>query len=82
MLLRLNPGLVKEHTNVPAVDPGNPFLPAHRAWIIPDRTADGHIGSPHAASAEKGEQLFELFSGGLAELLQRVLNWDGSSWDG
>jgi len=82
MILQLNPELVKDHLSVPPVDSGNPFLPAHRAWIIPDRTADGHVGSPHAATPEKGEQLFELFSASLVDLLQRVLNWDGSSWEG
>lgn len=82
MILRLNPDLVKDHENTEDVDMGNPFTPAQRAWIIPDRTATGHIGAASAATAEKGEQLFELFSGGVVSMLQRVINWDGKSWDG
>ena len=82
MMLRLRPELVKNHTSVAATDAGNPFLPAHRAWIIPDRAPDGHIGSAHAATAKKGEQLLDAFSSGLVDMLDRVIRWDGNSWDG
>ncbi len=82
MILRLHPELVKDHHDIESIDAGNSFLPAHRAWIIPDRTAVGHIGEPAAATPEKGEQLLELFSGGVVQLIRRVINWNGKSWDG
>lgn len=82
MILRLNPDLVKDHQSTEDVDIGNPFLPAARAWIIPDRTATGHIGAASAATAEKGEQLFQAFSEGVVSMIRRVIDWDGKSWDG
>lgn len=82
MILRLNPDLVKNHPDVPTVEFGNPFLPAQRAWIMPDRSEPGHVGDPAAATAEKGEQLFSLFGDGVANFITRVTNWDGQSWEG
>lgn len=82
MILRLAPELVKDHQNVAEIPFGNPFLPAQRAWVMPDRSEPGHIGHPALATAEKGELLFSLFSNGLTEFLQRVIAWDGKSWDG
>jgi len=81
MILHLHPHLVKNHESADPVDSGNPFLPAHRAWIIPDRTRTGHIGYPAEATSEKGEQLLTVFSAGLTDLLRRVIRWDGTSWD-
>ena len=34
------------------------------------------------ASAEKGETLFRLFSDDVVTFLERVIAWDGRSWDG
>lgn len=82
MILRLAPELVGDHTNVPVIEPGNSFLPAQRAWIIPDRCQQGHIGNPTVATAEKGEQLLTLFSAGVVDLVRRVIDWDGKSWEG
>ncbi len=82
MILQLHPELVKDHKNAETIEPGNSFLPAQRAWIIPDRTATGHIGEPNVATAEKGEQLLQLFSDGVREFIQRVIDWDGKSWEG
>lgn len=82
MVLRLAPELVKDHANVAEVGFGNPFLPAVRAWTMPDRSEPGHIGVPAAATSEKGERLFEVFSSGLVKLLERIREWDGQSWDG
>jgi len=82
MILSLAAETVRNHSAVDAVDPGHSFDPAARAWNIPDRTDVGHLGNPAAATAEKGEQLLELFAGGLVSMLQRVLNWDGESWNG
>ena len=82
MILHLHPELVKDHQNTENIDQGNPFLPAQRAWITGDRTATGHIGAPNAATSEKGEQLLDLYSSGVVKLMQRVIQWDGKSWDG
>ncbi len=82
MILRLHPELVRNHQDVATIEAGNSFSPAHRAWIIPDRSPPGHIGNPNVASAEKGEQLLQLFSGAFADFLQRVIDWDGKSWEG
>lgn len=82
MMLRLAPHLVRPHEAVEPVDWGVPFEPAARGWITKDRTAPGHIGYPALATAEKGETLFRLFSDDLGRLLERVLAWDGRSWNG
>jgi creatinine amidohydrolase len=82
MILRLAPGLVKNHKDVPEIKFGHPFLPAQRAWIMPDRSGPGHVGAPGLATQEKGEQLLQLFADGLVEFIQRVVRWDGNSWEG
>ena len=82
MILALQPGWVKGHAAVEEVEFGNPFLPAHRAWTMPDRSKPGHVGDAAAASAQKGEQLFEVFTQGFVQLVRRVIAWDGKSWDG
>lgn len=82
MILRLAPHLVGDFQNAAPVAPGNPFRPGSRAWITKDRTEPGHIGWPHLASPEKGEQLFETFASDVVQWLNRVVAWDGRSWDG
>ncbi|MBI1842702.1 MAG: creatininase family protein [Verrucomicrobia bacterium] len=82
MMLRLSPQLVGDYRQAAPVPFGNPFEPAARGWIMGDRSAPGHIGSPHLATAEKGEWLFQRFTRDVADLLERVLKWDGRSWDG
>jgi creatinine amidohydrolase len=82
MILRLDADLVKPHHDVAPVDFGNPFLPAQRAWTMPDRSQPGHVGQPAAATAEKGEQLLQTFADGVVTLMQRVIRWDGKSWEG
>ena len=82
MILHLRPDLVKQHEEVKAVSQNGSFLPAQRAWTMPDRSQAGHIGSPANASARKGEELLGLFSQGFTDLIQRVNRWDGQSWDG
>ena len=82
MILRLAPHLVRDHQQIPTVEPGNPFHPASRAWIMPDRSVPGHVGNASAATAEKGEQLFQAFTAGVVDLLHRVIQWDGTSWEG
>ncbi len=82
MILRLRPDLVKPHQALSPVEFGNAFEPAHRAWVTQDRTQPGHIGHPQLASEEKGEALFQIFTADVVALLQRVLRWDGKSWEG
>ena len=82
MILRLDPALVGDFSGAAPVEFGQGFAPAARGWVTQDRTVAGHIGSPHLASAEKGETLFRVFSADVTALLERVLAWDGRSWNG
>ncbi|MGI8603301.1 MAG: creatininase family protein [Verrucomicrobiales bacterium] len=82
MMLRLAPDLVGNFSGAPPVDFGNPFSPAARGWITRERTEPGHIGSPHLAMAEKGERLFSRFASDVGGLLDRVIAWNGRSWNG
>jgi creatinine amidohydrolase len=82
MMLRLAPHLVKGLSAVEPVPFGRPFEPATRGWITRERSAPGHIGDPRPATAEKGETLFRVFTDDVCALLERVLAWDGRSWDG
>ena len=82
MMLRIRPELVGDISEVEEVPFGNSFEPASRGWIMPDRSVPGHIGNPRLATAEKGEILFATFADGVAEMLDRVIAWDGKSWDG
>lgn len=82
MMLRLAPQLVGDHREASPVEPGNAFNPAVRGWTTRDRSGPGHIGWPHLASAEKGEHLFREFSRDVVALLERVVRWDGRSWEG
>jgi creatinine amidohydrolase len=82
MMLRLAPQLVVgDVATVPEVPFGKAFAPGYRAWVMPDRSEPGHIGHPAAATAEKGEALFALFGAGVATYLERVVGWDGHSWE-
>jgi len=81
-LLRIAPHLVRDHAKVAEVPFGAAFAPAHRAWITKDRTEPGHIGNPAIASAEKGETIFRVFSADVVKFMERVIAWDGKSWEG
>lgn len=81
MILRLAPDLVGDYREAPPVSQVSPFAPAMRGWITQERTTLGHIGSPHLATAEKGEHLFDVFAADVVALLERVIRWDGKSWD-
>ena len=76
MILRFAPDLVKNHQQVPPVQLNEQFAPAAHGWIMPDRSAQGHIGYPADATAEKGEALLQCFADGLASFLWRALNWE------
>lgn len=81
MVLRLRPELViGDVKGVPEVPHGREFAPGYRAWVMPDRSEPGHVGTPAAATPEKGESLFAHFAAGVAAYLERVVAWDGS-WD-
>jgi creatinine amidohydrolase len=82
MILRLSPSLVGDLSRIDTVPFGNPFEPATRGWVTKDRTIPGHIGSPQLATATKGENLFQTFSQDVVALLERVIAWDGRSWNG
>ncbi len=81
MILRLAPNLVGELKSLEPVQPGTGFAPASRGWITKDRSQNGHIGSPHLATAEKGETLFHAFAEDVVALLERVTKWDGKPWE-
>lgn len=82
MMLRLAPNLVGDYRNASPVAFGKPFTPASRGWITRERSEPGHIGEPHLATEEKGEALFRVFAEDVAAMIERVIRWDGKSWDG
>lgn len=82
MMLRLAPHLVGDLSAVGPVEFGNSFEPASRGWVTRERSEPGHIGDPRQATAEKGETLFRVFGDDLARFLERVIAWDGRSWNG
>lgn len=82
MILRIAPQLVGDWKGAPPVEFGEAFEPAARGWITRERTEPGHIGHPGSASAEKGETLFKVFSEDVVALLEKVIAWDGKSWNG
>lgn len=82
MMLRLAPHLAGDYRTATTVEFGHPFTPAIRGWITNDRTGPGHIGSPQLATAQKGEHLFQVFAADVTALLERVIAWDGRSWNG
>ncbi len=82
MVLRLRPELVGDLTQTNDVPFGNPFEPASRGWIMTDRSEPGHVGDPRSATEEKGEVLFSYFTDEVVKMLERVIAWDGRSWQG
>jgi creatinine amidohydrolase len=80
MVMQLAPDLVGDISKLEPVGFRDAFAPASRGWTTKDRTAPGHIGSPHLATAEKGETLFRVFADDVAVFLERVVAWDGKSW--
>ena len=73
MMLRLAPHLVGDLSRVEPVDQADPYEPAARGWVTRERSADGHIGDPRAATPEKGEALFRTFSADVVSFLERLL---------
>jgi creatinine amidohydrolase len=81
MILRLAPHLVGGLDQLEPIPSGSGFDPAVRGWTTRDRTRPGHIGDPRAATAEKGEALFRVFTDDVVAFLERVVRWDGKSWN-
>jgi creatinine amidohydrolase len=82
MILRLAPHLAGDYRAARATSQGSAFAPAARGWTTRDRTVAGHLGDPAAATSEKGEALLALFARDAVELVERMLAWDGSAWNG
>jgi creatinine amidohydrolase len=82
MMLRLAPQLVGDYKAAKPIEQGMPFAPAAQGWITRERTGPGYIGAPHHATAEKGEKLFTTFAADVVAFLERVIRWDGKSWNG
>jgi creatinine amidohydrolase len=81
MILRIAPHLVGDISKLATLPTSNAFDPASRGWVTQDRTLAGHLGEPRAATAEKGEALFQAFTEGASNLIERILAWDGKSWN-
>ncbi len=81
MILHLAPALVGDLRRLEAVSPTMPFEPAAQGWITRERSEPGHIGDPQRATAAKGATLFDVFSRDVVTFLERVIAWDGRSWD-
>jgi creatinine amidohydrolase len=82
MMLHLAPTLVGDVSRIEAVSTAMPFDPAMRGWITKERSAPGHIGDPRHATPQKGQTLFRMFSQDVVNFLERVIAWDGCSWNG
>lgn len=82
MILRLAPELVGPIESLETVSGADAFAPAAHGWTTRDRSESGHVGRPREATAEKGERLFEHFSGEVVAFLEKVVAWDGRSWNG
>ena len=81
MMLAIRPELVGDYQAEDTQEQGRAFRAASRGWTMKDRTPRGHIGSPQAATVEKGRALLERFTDGVQSLLEEVVRWDGKSWD-
>ncbi|MDA0660596.1 MAG: creatininase family protein [Planctomycetota bacterium] len=82
MMLELRPELVSpDYRSVAEVPFGRGGKPGYRGWTTPDRSRAGHIGNPAVASKEKGDALFSAFAVGVADYLERAVNWNGDTWN-
>lgn len=82
MMLALRPELVVgDVKGIPEVPFGVGAAPGYRGWTMPDRSKDGHIGTPSAATTEKGEGLFTACAVGVAAYLEQIVATDPSRWD-
>ena len=51
-----------------------------RGWITKDRTAPGHIAIPAPPRLRKARR-YSVFTDDVVAFLERVLRWDGKSWN-
>ncbi len=79
MMLTIAPDLVGKYQQLEPVSLAAGFEPASRGWTTRDRTENGHIGDPSAASLAKGEALLGYFTDDVIAFLERVISWDGRS---
>jgi creatinine amidohydrolase len=80
MMLVIRPELVGDYQSAAEVPFGDRFPTATRGWTMPERSKPGHIGTPAAANAQKGEILLSCFAAGVCDFLVKVQDWDGHSW--
>lgn len=78
MILRIRPELVGDFSSLDSVDIVDPYEPASRGWIMPDRSRIGHIGHPSEATPEKGEALFQVFADNMVRWIEKVASRDPS----
>jgi creatinine amidohydrolase len=82
MMLALRADLVVGDVSQLAEVPfGRGAAPGYRGWTMPDRSEQGHIGNPAAATPEKGEGLFRVFADGVSAFLTRVVEATDARWD-
>jgi len=81
MMLVIRPELVGDYQSADEVSFGESFPTATRGWTMPERSEPGHIGTPSAANAQKGEVLLSCFAAGVCDFLEQVQNWNGNSWE-
>jgi len=82
MMLQIRPELVKgDVKNVPEVPFGTGGAPGYRGWTMTDCSKPGHIGTPAAATSEKGDALFHCFADGVENYLQKMIDWNGEKWN-
>ena len=51
-------------------------------WITKERSPPATSATPGGPPALKGQTLFGVFSQDLVAFLERVIAWDGRSWEG
>ena len=82
MILHLAPHLVGDISRIEPVPQTHRSSRPRGAGSPGSGAKPGHIGDPRRATAEKGETLFRIFSHDVVTFLERVIAWDGRSWDG
>jgi creatinine amidohydrolase len=76
----LAPHLVGDYCNAPPVEFEPSFAPPSAAGL-PANERNRDTWPASCRLAEKGEILFRLFSDDLIALIERVIGWDGKSWN-
>ena len=83
MVLHLSPQLVGELTQIEPVPQVASFEPAARGWITRERSPVGHTWRPASRHRREGPDAFpNLLLEDVVAFLERVIAWDGRSWNG